>query len=62
MTRKMIAVAVVSALLGAGVALWAKSAVMATGAQAESASVRISPSEIAPAASSLPVELFEGLQ
>lgn len=62
MSRKLIAVAIVSAVLGGGLVHWAKSAVMATGDQADRASVRISPADLARSAGRLPVELFDGLQ
>jgi hypothetical protein len=57
--RKMIGVAAVSALAGAGLALWAQSAVLATGSQPAPSSVRISPQEIMKSATNLPVEVFE---
>jgi hypothetical protein len=59
--RKMIGIAVVSALTGAGVALWAQSAVLATAGEPVPSSVRISPQEIMKSTTNLPVEVFEGL-
>jgi hypothetical protein len=61
MSRKLIAVAIVSAALGAGLVHWAKSAVMATGNH-DRANVRMSPADFARSAGRLPVELFDGLQ
>jgi hypothetical protein len=58
--RKMIGVAIVSAAVGAGLALWAQSAVLATGRPAVAASsVRISPHEIMRSATNLPVEVID---
>ena len=59
--RKLIVVAVVSAGVGAGLALWAQSAVLATSASVVPSSVRISPQDIMKSAKNLPVEVFEDL-
>jgi hypothetical protein len=59
---RLIGVAVISALMGAGVTLWAKSTVLATdSAQAGPSSVRVSPDEITKAGRALPVEVFVDL-
>ena len=58
--RRLIGVAVVSAVVGAASALWAESVVLGTGAKSAnvvSASVRISPHEIMKSAKDLPVEV-----
>jgi hypothetical protein len=54
--RKLIAVALLSAGIGAGVTLWAKSSVPATGAPVDPSSVRVSPHEIMRSSGNLPVE------
>ena len=62
--RKLIGVAVVSAVVGAASALWAESLILGTGAKSvdvASASVRISPHEIMKSAKDLAVEVVEDL-
>jgi hypothetical protein len=61
--RKLIVVALVSAVVGATLALWAKSTVFAIGAQVAPASVStgalISPHDIMKGTKSLPVEAVQ---
>lgn len=62
--RKLIGVAVVSAVVGAASALWAESIVLGTGAKGSNvaaASVRISPHEIMTSAKGLAVEVVDDL-
>jgi hypothetical protein len=62
--RKLIAVAVVSAVVGAASALWAESLILGTGVKSADvvpASVRISPHEIMKSAKDLAVEVVEDL-
>ncbi len=59
--RKLIVVAVVSAVAGAGLALWAQSTVLATAASVVPSSVRISPQDIMKSVKNLPVEVVEDL-
>ena len=62
--RRLIGVAVVSAVVGAASALWAESVIVGTGvksADVASASVRISPHEIMKSAKGLAVEVVDDL-
>ena len=62
--RRLIGVAVVSAVVGAASALWAESVIVGTGAKSAnvaSASVRISPHEIMTSAKGLAVEVVDDL-
>jgi hypothetical protein len=62
--RRLIGVAVVSAVVGAASALWAESVVLGTGAKSANvaaASVRVSPHEIMKSAKDLAVEVVEDL-
>jgi hypothetical protein len=62
--RKLIAVAVVSAVVGAASALWAESLILGTSVKSASvvpASVRVSPHEIMKSAKDLVVEVVEDM-
>ena len=62
--RKLIGVAVVSAVVGAASALWAESLILGTSVKSSNvaaASVRISPHEITKSAKDLPVLTIEDL-
>jgi hypothetical protein len=62
--RRLIGVAVVSAVVGAASALWAESLIVGTSvksANVASASVRMSPHEIMKSAKDLAVEMVEDL-
>lgn len=62
--RRLIGVAVVSAVVGAASALWAESMILGTGAKSTDvapASVRVSPHEMMKSAKDLVVEVFEDL-
>jgi hypothetical protein len=62
--RKLIGVAVVSAVVGAASALWAESLILGTSVKSSNvaaASVRISPPEIMKSAKDLPVLTIEDL-
>ena len=57
--RKLISVAVVSAIVGAVLALWAQSTVVATTGHAVPARAAVSPHDIMRSAGHLPIETFE---
>jgi hypothetical protein len=62
--RKLIGVAVVSAVVGAASALWAESIIAGTSvksAQVAPASLRVSPHEIMKSTKGLAIEVFEDL-
>jgi hypothetical protein len=62
--RRLIGVAVVSAVVGAASALWAESIVLGTGAKSANvaaASARISPHEIMTSAKGLAVEVVDDM-
>jgi hypothetical protein len=62
--RKLIAVAVVSAVVGAASALWAESLILGTGVKSANvapASVRVSPHEIMKSVKGLAVEVVEDM-
>jgi hypothetical protein len=62
--RKLIGVAVVSAVVGAASALWAESLILGSGAKSAnvaSESVRLSPHEIMRSTKGLTIEVFEDL-
>ena len=62
--RKLIGVAVVSAVVGAASALWAESIIVGTSVKSSNiapASMRVSPHEIMKSTKDLAVEVVEGL-
>ena len=57
--RRLIVVALISAMVGAVLALWAKSTVLATGVHVLPAGAGLSPFEIMRSAKHLPVQVIE---